>query len=146
LIKLKIFLRQVKDILNRYIDFKMGSFGAVVMATIVFYVNYSGTNELQSMVAASKQGLYTFFFGGYLMKGCEYIATHVKKQVWAIVLSVIIPSTLTLLLTYSLHNLKGTPKPLESTLPTLFVIPSTAVWGYLKRKRSDEALIVEGQV
>jgi hypothetical protein len=142
---LKIFLRQVKDILNRYIDFMMGSYGAVVMAIIVFYINYSGTNELQSMVAASKQGLYTFFFGGYLMKGCEYIATHVKKQVWAIILSVVIPSTLTLLLTYSLHNLKGTPKPLESTLPTLFVIPSTAVWGYLKRKRSDEALIVEGQ-
>lgn len=124
----------------------MGSYGAVVMAIIVFYINYSGTNELQSMFAASKQGLYTFFFGGYLMKGCEYIATHVKKQVWAIILSVIIPSTLTLLLTYSLHNLKGTPKPFESTLPTLFVIPSTAVWGYLKRKRSDEAVIIEGQV
>jgi len=32
------------------------------------------------------------------------------------------------------HNLKGTPLPAKSTIPTaIFVIPSTAVWGRMKR-------------
>jgi hypothetical protein len=38
------------------------------------------------------------------------------------------------LLTYGLHTLKGTPKPLASTLPTLAIIPATAVWALRKRK------------
>lgn len=125
----------------------MGSYGALVMAIVVFCINYSGTDHIfQSTTAALKQGSYTFLFGGSLMKGCEYLATHIKNAVLAIVASVIIPSTLTLLLTYSLHNLKGTPKPLASTIPTLFVIPSTAVWGFMKRKQFDEALIVKDQI
>jgi len=47
----------------------------------------------------------------------------------------IIPSAVAIGLTFGLHNLKGTPKPIESTIPTaVFVIPSTAIWGYRKRK------------
>jgi hypothetical protein len=34
------------------------------------------------------------------------------------------------------QNRKGTPKPIESTLPTLVIIPATAIWGYKKRKQS----------
>ena len=34
------------------------------------------------------------------------------------------------------HSLKGTPLPLESTIPTaVFVIPSTLIWALMKRKR-----------
>jgi hypothetical protein len=36
-----------------------------------------------------------------------------------------------------MHNLKGTPKPLESTIPTTIIIPATAIWGFKKRKESD---------
>jgi hypothetical protein len=55
----------------------------------------------------------------------------------AILASVIIPSVLTLILTYTMHNLKGTPKPLESTIPTVIIIPATAIWGFKKRNQID---------
>lgn len=69
------------------------------------------------------------------MKGCELLATHVKVFILAIVLAVFIPSGITLILTYTVHTMKGTPKPLHSTIPTLIIIPATAVWGYKKRKQ-----------
>ena len=57
--------------------------------------------------------------------------------VWAILLSIVIPSVVSLALTYGVHSLRGTPMPLESTVPTaIFVIPSTLVWGYISRKRA----------
>jgi hypothetical protein len=71
------------------------------------------------------------------MKGCEYLATSIKKRSVALILSVVIPSVLTLILTYTMHNLKGTPKPLESTIPTTIIIPATAIWGLKKRKESN---------
>jgi hypothetical protein len=72
------------------------------------------------------------------MKGCENLATKIKKRTLAIVASVVIPSALTLSLTFTMHNFKGTPKPLESTIPTLLIIPATAVWGYRKRTNSEK--------
>ena len=116
----------------------MGIAGAFVMGVVVFVINYSATNELTgSTTAGLKQASYTFLFGGILMKGCENLATKIRNRTFAIVASVIIPSTLTLFLTYQLHQLKGTPKPLESTYPTLIIIPATAAWGYKKRKQMD---------
>lgn len=92
-----------------------------------------------STTAALKQGAYTFILGGILMKGCESIAKGVDNKLLAIAMSVIIPSALTLIMTFAMHNIKGTPKPFESTLPTLIIIPATAVWGTMKRKEYDMA-------
>jgi len=126
---------------QKFIDYKIGIAGAVVMGGIVFSINYFSTHQITgSITAAIKQGSYTFLFGGTLMKGCEYLATTIKRRGVAILTSVIIPSVLTLILTYTMHNLKGTPKPLESTVPTLIIIPATAVWGYKKRRQLDEVL------
>jgi hypothetical protein len=36
-----------------------------------------------------------------------------------------------------MHQLKGTPKPLESTIPTLIIIPATAILGFKKRNQMD---------
>lgn len=107
------------------------------MATVVFFINYSAVGELTgSFTAAIKQGIYTFFFGGSIMKLCEIIATRISKKNLALTLASLIPSLVSLALTFGLHSLKGTPRPIESTIPTaIFVIPSTAVWGYLKRKK-----------
>jgi hypothetical protein len=71
------------------------------------------------------------------MKGCENLATKIKKRTLAIVAAVVIPSAFTLILTFTLHNFKGTPKPLESTIPTLLIIPATAVWGFKKRNQIE---------
>jgi len=87
-----------------------------------------------------KQGGYTFLLGGIFMKGCENLATKIKNRSLAIFASIVIPSALTLILTYTMHNFKGTPKPLESTVPTLLIIPATAVWGYRKRKQMEAIL------
>jgi hypothetical protein len=125
---------------KRFIDYKMGIAGSIVMGGLVFCINYFPANNFSgSMTAALKQGSYTFLFGGILMKGCESIAKRLKNKTFAIAMAVLIPSALTLTLTYAVHNLKGTPKPFESTLPTLIIIPATAIWGYMKRKEYETA-------
>lgn len=134
-------LQKAAKFSRKFIDVKIGIAGAIVMGGIVFGINYFSTNEIAgSITAALKQGSYTFLLGGTLMKGCEHLATTIKQRTLAILASVLIPSVFTLILTFSMHNLKGTPKPLESTIPTLIIIPATAVWGFKKRKQKDEAL------
>lgn len=125
---------------SKFIDYKMGLYGAIVMGAIVFGINYYGVHELQAaLTAALKQAVYTFMFGGIIMRGCEYLATAIKKPVLAIAAAIIIPSLISIGLTYGVHSLKGTPKPIESTIPTvLLVIPATAVWGFMKRKERLE--------
>jgi len=128
----------IHSFLKKYIDFKMGLAGALVMAILVYYINYAGTHEaLGSSTAAIKQGFYTFLFGGVIMRSSERLAVEIPRKVLALATACIIPSTVSLILTFGLHSLKGTPKPIQSTLVTaVFVIPSTAVWGYMKRKKT----------
>ena len=118
----------------------MGVAGAVVMSGIVFYINYHGTeNTLGATTAAFKQGTYTFFFGGVIMRMSELIATGMIKKRAALIMACIIPSLVSLTLTFGVHSLKGTPKPVASTIPTaIFVIPSTLVWGFIKRRKYDK--------
>lgn len=125
--------------LQQYFDFKIGIAGALIMGIAVFCINYFSTDILlESITAATKQSAYTFIFGGFLIKGCEYIATHIKRNLLAIFLAICIPTIITLLLTYGLHMMKGTPKPLASTIPTLAIIPATAVWAIRKRRLLKE--------
>jgi len=125
---------------SRFIDYKMAIAGAIVIGGIVFCINYFSTYILcGSLTASFKQAGYTFLFGGFLMKGCESLAKGINNKYLAIGMAVLIPSVTTLILTFIMHNLKGTPRPFESTLPTLIIIPATAVWGYMKRKEYDLA-------
>ena len=130
---------------RKYIDYRMGMYGAIVMATIVFSINYYGTHDsFGATTAALKQGTYTFFFGGVIMRMSERIATEVGKRMLALLLACVVPSMVSLTLTFGVHNLKGTPKPLASTIPTaIFVIPSTLIWGLMSRKRMDKSADVE---
>ncbi len=130
---------------SKYFEFKIGFAGGIIMGIIVFIINYNATSEtIGASTAAIKQGIYTFFFGGSIMKICEIIAIRIPSKKMAIVLAILIPSFISLVLTFGVHSLKGTPLPIESTIPTaVFVIPSTAVWGYLKRKKEDKNNNVE---
>jgi hypothetical protein len=123
---------------NKFFDFKIGLAGGLVMGIIIFLINYFETALLfDSATAALKQALYTFLFGGSIMKLCETIAIKIQHKWSAIFLGMFIPSAISLVLTFGVHSLKGTPLPFESTIPTaIFVIPSTFIWGYLKRKRN----------
>lgn len=131
----------LRRLINRggmYIDFRMGLIGAFVMASIVFGINYFTTHELWgATTAAIKQGCYTALFGGVIMRVCEYLAIRIRYRVAALAAAMLIPSVLAICLTFGVHSMKGTPRPVASTLPTaVLVIPSTAVWGYLRRKHN----------
>ena len=133
-------LQQTAKISHKFIDYKIGMAGALFLGGVVFCINYFATHEITgSLTAALKQGGYTFLFGGVFMKGCENLATKIRRRTLAIAASIIIPSALTLVMTYTMHNFKGTPKPLASTIPTALIIPATAVWGYRKRKFSEKS-------
>jgi hypothetical protein len=121
---------------SRFIDYKMGILGAGVLACIVFGINYHDTHDLTgATTAALKQGTYTFLFGGTIMRGCEALATGIKRKVLALAAAMILPSAVAICLTFGVHSLKGTPKPVASTIPTgVMVLPSTFIWGYRKRK------------
>lgn len=126
---------------SRFIDFKIGLAGALVMGSIVFYINYHDTQALAGATTASlKQAIYTFLFGGTIMKLCEYLAVGIRARIIALMTAIVIPSCLSIGLTFGVHKIKGTPKPVESTIPTAFlVIPSTAIWGLKKRQRNIKA-------
>ena len=126
-------LQKAANSTHQFIDYKIGFTGAIFLGGVVFGIDYFSTYELAgSITAAIKQASYTFLLGGIFMKGCENLATKIKKRTLAIVAAVVIPSALTLILTFTMHNFKGTPKPLESTIPTILIIPATAVWGFKK--------------
>lgn len=124
---------------NRFIDYRMAIGGAIVMGCIVFWINYASTkNTTGASTAALKQGVYTFLFGGLIMKSCERLATEIRKKANAVAAAVVIPSLAAIGLTFGVHSLKGTPLPLLSTVPTvLLVIPSTVVWAIRKRRQSE---------
>jgi len=133
---------------SKYVDYKMGIAGSVVMAVVIFSINYFGKRiplEYQdnlffwSTVAALKQATYTFFFGGIIMKGAERFATEISRRGPALVLACIVPSLVSITLTFTMHSMKGTPRPLESTIPTMiFVFPSTFIWGLMSRRKMEK--------
>ncbi len=132
-------VRLIIEKLSKVIDVKKGAISALIMSVIIFIINYSsGADILLPAAAAFKQGIYTFFLGGGLLKSCEYLATHIKKTQIAIVTSVIIPSAVTILLTFALHSYKGTPKPLASTVPTFVAIPVALMYSLKKRKNYEK--------
>jgi len=131
---------------RKYVDYRMGFIGSVLMGSVVFYINYHGT-ELTAGVpdiagastAALKQATYTFFMGGIVMRMAERLATGITNTVLALSLAMIIPSFITLVLTYLMHLTKGTPMPFQSTLPTFFaIVPGTFVWGFIQRRKIQQ--------
>ncbi len=85
-------------------------------------------------MAALKQAAYTFLFGGILIKLLERIVLGIKQQWLAIFLAMLIPAIITIILVYMVHNLKGTPKPLESTVPTVILAPSGFLYMAYKKR------------
>jgi len=106
------------------------------MGSIVYYINREyGFDE--ASVAALKQASYNFLIGGAVTQVAKNIAqSQTLRYKTAIVASGVIPGIITSGLTYALHSLKGTPQPLESTLPTLLLAPlSLGVIGFLSRRK-----------
>ena len=118
---------------NEFIDIKMGFIGAIFMGSIVFWINFDhGWDE--ALIAGLKQFFYTLFFGGLFLKMAENIAITQNNKWKAIILGGVIPMIATSILTYTVHSIKGTPEPFNSTLPTIFFSwLSFSCWSFMKR-------------
>ena len=108
--------------ISRFINIRMGLAGAVVMGSIIWVIN-AGFGWWPATTAAMKQAAYTFLFGGMLIKLLDTIALRIKNRYLAIAAATIITASLTIILVYIVHNLKGTPRPFASTLPTIILAP-----------------------
>lgn len=132
-------IKAVSAFISRYIDVKIGLLGASMMGIVVFIINYFPTSLLLlSLVAALKQAFYTFFMGGAVFRATEYLATHINNKFFAILAGAFIPFVATCFLVFVLHSFKGTPRPIESTIPTLFVITGTLYWAIKKRNAMEK--------
>lgn len=107
---------------KKLINIKMASIGALIMGFIVFYINLDH-GVLLASTAGMKQAVYTFFMGGILLRILETIAIKIENPYIAIPTAVLVTSVLTICLVYSVHSMKGTPKPFESTIPTILTAP-----------------------
>ena len=108
--------------ISRFINIKMGLAGALIMGAIVWFINM-GYGWWPATTAALKQAAYTFLFGGILIKILDTIASRIRNRYIAVISATLLVSVITIILVYIVHNLKGTPRPFESTLPTIIMAP-----------------------
>jgi hypothetical protein len=134
----KSLARKAYDFGKQYIDYKMGGAGAAVLGGLVWYIN-SEHGFWPATTASLKQAAYTFLFGGFVVKTCESLATKIQNDKAAKALAVIIPSALAIGATYLFHTIKGTPEPLNSTIPTMLLSPPSFIyWSHRKRKQHTQ--------
>ncbi len=113
--------RRLKQFLDKHIDYRGAVAGATVLGALVFYVN-SDHGWAGATTAALKQAIYTFFAGGYMMRLNERLSLAVNPAPLGVLAGVLGAGGLAVLLTYGVHSLKGTPEPLNSTLPTMALV------------------------
>ena len=124
----------------RYVDFSMAWKASLFLGVVVFCINLDH-GALAALPAALKQATYTFFVAGFILRLSENLAIKQELGVMAFPLAVIIPSCIAIGLTYALHNLKGTPEPLHSTIPTLLMAPPSftiLVWRFRKNNSQNK--------
>ena len=119
-------LRRLKQFLDRHIDYPAAVIGALVLGSIVFFVNLDHGWQGAS-VAAAKQATYTFFAGGYMVRLNERIALGLNPALLAVPAGMFCAGGLAVSLTYLVHSMRGTPEPFNSTLPTLVL----ATFGFI---------------
>jgi hypothetical protein len=121
---------KLQQFIGRYVDYSTAWKAALFLGIVVFCINYPH-GVLAALPAALKQSIYTFFVAGLIVRLCENLILNNRLGVMAIPLSVLLPSSIAVGLTFLLHSLKGTPEPLYSTLPTMLMAPpSFAAWAW----------------
>jgi hypothetical protein len=114
--------------ISKFFNYKTALFGAGLMGTIVFGINYFGSDDLSSSAfAALKQACYSGLSGGFLIKMSKYFALKYKNKTLSLTSAIILPVLTTTLLTYGIHKYyKESPKPIASTVPTTLIISTFA--------------------
>jgi len=129
---------KIINIFNQFIDIKLGIIGAMFMGSVVFYINADHGPFLAS-IAAFKQGLYTFFIGGLIIKILEVMVTGINNKILAYICSIVAATIITVGLVYLVHSMKGTPKPFESTIPTIILAPIGYIY-VARMKRNNKTI------
>ena len=115
----------------------MGFLGAFIMGGIVYFIN-ADHDPSGAIIAAAKQFFYTLIIGGIFTKMVENFAIKWEDKYLSLFLAVIAPALVTISLTYVMHRFKGTPEPLNSTIPTTLLAPiSFCVWAFMKRSEYE---------
>ncbi len=109
-------------LIKKFINLKMGLAGALVMGVIVWFINMDH-GWFPAGTAALKQAAYTFLFGGMLIKMLETISLRIGNRYMAVITATFVTSIVTIVLVYIVHDLRGTPETLASTLPTAIMAP-----------------------
>ena len=118
-------------------NFQMGLVGALLMGALVYGINLSAGWQ-GAAIAAGKQGLYTFLFGGLIVRFSENLSIRFLSKLKAILIAVVIPTLIAITATLVVHTFKGTPKPVLSTLPTaILAVPGFLFVAMKRRSRFD---------
>ncbi|NLR90930.1 hypothetical protein [Flammeovirga agarivorans] len=124
-------LSQIKHYIKTYISIRYGLAGALFLGIMVFGINYYDSGDVTaSTTAALKQSAYTFIFGGYVSALCENYTSKGK-----FLIGVLLPSSIAIIATYTVHSLKGTPNPELSTIPTIIFAPLGFLFIAYNKKR-----------
>lgn len=124
---------------NRFFDPKMGFGGGLFLALVVFFINYDhGIPD--ASIAALKQGFYTFIAGGTMMRIAENFSIKYKNLLVSILLAVFVPTVLAVSFTFIIHSAKGTPEPLNSTIPTMILAPFGFLWWAVRKRKQLKSI------
>lgn len=115
-------LKRVKAVLDANVDYGSAVVAATLLGSIVFAINRAH-GPVPAMTAALKQACYTFFVAGFIVKNNERLARRWTSRRLSLTIAAGTSSALAVGLTYLVHNLKGTPEPWHSTLPTALMGP-----------------------
>lgn len=108
------------------------------MGSVVAYIN-SDHGIIPAGISALKQGIYTFFIGGVIIRILDFVVNKIKKKSFAYIASITLATLLTTGMVYIVHSMKGTPEPLESTLATVVLAPPGYIYlAFHKRKKCDK--------
>ncbi len=111
----------IRKALN-FFNYKLSLIGATVMGLIVYYIN-ALHGFMPATIAAAKQFAYTFFVGGIILRFLDFFLKKLAHNFQGVLIAVLLNSSITILLIYTVHSMKGTPEPFYSTLPTIILAP-----------------------
>lgn len=109
--------------------------GGVFLGSVVYWINADFGWQLAG-IAALKQGIYTLFFGGTMVKICETISQRGQHKWRSILAGAAVTSAVAITAILIVHHFKGTPRPFYSSLPVMTLAPlSFLVIGYRARRK-----------
>jgi len=124
----------IRQFIGKFFDLPSAIAGALIMGIIVGIINIRH-GLWPATTAAMKQAAYTFLFGGAIIRLLYSIVLYIPGKIASLFLSVLIASVVTITFVYLIHSMKGTPMPVASTLPTIFLAPPGFFFLAFRKKR-----------